>query len=171
MYVLSVIPISRGIGKEELTYFAPTLVPLGTVVRIPLRSRIVPALVVKCESAAAHRAELRGAPFTLKKIKSVATGVLSESVIRATERLAAYHAATLGAVLASLIPKVAFDLPLEANSVVKPPLRQTAPERLVFQASDDERLLRYRSLVREMFAKDGSIAITAPTIADATRIF
>ena len=42
---LTVIPVSRGINKENLTYFSANDVSLGSIIKIPVRKKIVPGIV------------------------------------------------------------------------------------------------------------------------------
>ncbi len=106
MYVITVIPLSRGIGKETLSYFTASKVELGSLVSVPLRAKMVDALAIKCEDARMMKSEIKSADFTLRKIdKLVSKPFLPPGFIRAAEKTARFHAATMGATLNVLLPK------------------------------------------------------------------
>ena len=46
MYILDVIPIAKGILREKLTYFSAKDIPLGSLVEIPVRKKLIKALVI-----------------------------------------------------------------------------------------------------------------------------
>ena len=68
MYIIDVIPLTKTLGKETLSYFFRKEIAPGTLVSIPLRRREVTALVVASEKMSTRKSEIRGADFSLKKI-------------------------------------------------------------------------------------------------------
>lgn len=169
MYLLTVIPISRGIGTEELMYFSSKNIPLGTVVMVPLRSKNVPALIIKSDDAVTQRETLRHAHFSLKKIgtdKGYAS--LSPALIAAARRLADHNATTTGAVLATLVPKFFFEHSFMTPFTSSLPAHtDIASERLLFQASLSERMEHHKKTVREYFAREQSLLVIFPTTIEA----
>lgn len=106
MYVITVIPISRGIGKEHLSYFTSSKVELGSLVSVPLRKKMIDALVVKSVSARDMRAEIKSADFALRRIdRLVSRPFLPEAFMETAEEVAKWHVATIGATLNTLLPK------------------------------------------------------------------
>ena len=106
MNVITVIPISRGIGKETLSYFTASDVALGSLVEVPLRKKYVSALVVASADVRSMKAKLRGADFSLRKVeKLMAKPFLPEAFMRTVEEMAEFHAATIGATLNVMLPK------------------------------------------------------------------
>ena len=69
--ILSCIPISRGVGKEELSYFTFKDIREGYLISVPLRKRQVPAIVVRAERAIFSKAELKSLPFGLRKVDAI----------------------------------------------------------------------------------------------------
>ena len=57
MYLLTVIPISRGVGKDSLTYFAKTNPPIDSLISIPLRKKSGFGLVVESKKALDSKSE------------------------------------------------------------------------------------------------------------------
>ncbi len=147
MNVITVIPMSRGIGKETLSYYTASPVELGSIVSVPLRSKMVEALVVSIADARSMKAELRSATFSLKKIdKLVSRPYLSPAFMKTVEDTARYHAATIGATLHVLLPKV-----LKKAS--------TTYKRKEHVSEIAPRIARYLSLI----AEEPNTVIVAPT--------
>jgi len=46
MFIITIIPISRGIGKDTLTYFTAEKVALGSLVSVPIRGKKSHGLVI-----------------------------------------------------------------------------------------------------------------------------
>ena len=88
MNVITVIPISRGIGKETLSYFTASDVVIGSLVEVPLRKKYVSALVVASADVRSMKAKLRGADFSLRKVeKLMAKPFLPEAFMRTVEEI------------------------------------------------------------------------------------
>jgi len=168
MRVYIVIPISRGISKSHLTYFGQDNIPLGSLVSIPLRKKIVPALIVEKKDALELKSQLRSSRYPLKKISGIKTRhFLPEKFFESVLSTADFFAYAPGAVLGALVPKMvaenASKIALEGKLVGE------TGERFLIQAEDSERLVHYKSLIREEFAKKRSVFFCVPTIEDAER--
>ena len=70
MYVITVIPIARGIGKEVLSYFTATKTEIGALVSVPLRKKMIEALVVRSVDAREMKTEIRSLYATGKHTQS-----------------------------------------------------------------------------------------------------
>ena len=68
MYIATVIPIQKGSQKEYLSYFSAIDIPLGSIVSIPVRSRVVDAIVINIEEARDIKSDIKNADYQLKKI-------------------------------------------------------------------------------------------------------
>ena len=124
MQILSVVPIARGIAREELSYYSTTPVSPGDIVSVPLRKRSVPALVTAVEDVRTKRAAIRTAPFSMRKITRVHTEApLTSAFMAAVARAALYFAATRGAILNTLVPKALITKPAAAPPPPKAPGR------------------------------------------------
>lgn len=172
MKLLEVIPISKGISKESLTYFAANDMPVGSIIRVPLRKKTVPAIVLSSQEAIDEKTAIKDSPYAIKKIKEVKSFELIQAkFIEASQETASYLAASSGAVINSLIPKIiilnAEKLKMESRKVAN----ARAHEKFILQADDEERYANYRSLIREEFAKGFSIFFCLPTIQDIKKTF
>ena len=71
MYIIEVIPITRSIGSDTLSYFTTKPVSLGDIVDIPLRNKTVHGIVISIKKAEDMKSEIKTAGFALKKIEKI----------------------------------------------------------------------------------------------------
>ena len=69
MYIVTVIPIGRGIFKEELSYYSREKLVLGTIVKAPIRSKNIFVLVTKIEEVKREKSRLKRLSFGIRGIK------------------------------------------------------------------------------------------------------
>src|SRR3989344_8691318 len=171
MKLIHVIPIAKGISKEELSYFYRQDILPGTLVTVPLRSKERPAIVIGSSDATIEKTAIKNSSFSLKKIRSVdRENFLRPEFIRAVKKTAVYFAGTPGATLSLLLPESIFEHIEKITSTIRTdePTKKVA-EQYAFQGEDEERLSGYRSLVREEFAKKHSVLFILPTVQDILR--
>ena len=172
MEIVSVIPIARGVFKEELDYFTTQAVRPGAIVSVPIRRRTVNALVTACRPAKEVKAAVRAAAFPLRKIGRVGqTSFFRPEFLTAARRLADYFVGTLGQILKGLAPTEILAGTIKTAgraswSSLRPrrPLQTTT--KYVLQEPDEERLTYYKGLIREEFAKGASVFLCLPTLTD-----
>ena len=176
MYIAHVIPISRGVAPESLSYFTSKKVAPGTLVSIPLRSKKKDAVVLSCEDALSLRSQLRAAPFHLKKIIDIKNvRLFLPSFLLAAKDMAVYVGASTGATLKALIPKKilkhAAALPHQYSpKEEKEAILGILEETYVMQSDDKERLAAYKSIVRESFARKESVFFCVPDKEHLTHV-
>ncbi|MBI2617844.1 hypothetical protein HYW58_00075 [Candidatus Kaiserbacteria bacterium] len=169
MFLVHVIPISRGITKERLSYFSKTEPRKGALVTVPLRNKLTPAIVEHSENVRDVKTKLRQSAYPVRKIEKVrAVQIFLPAFMSAIARMADYTAGTPGAVLNTLVPKAILDNPknMETGTVHDSGQRKVLYERLALQTDKDERFSTYRSLIREAFARTQSVFIVMPTLHD-----
>ena len=169
MFLVHVIPISRGITKERLTYFSKTEPRKGALVTVPLRSKKTAAIVEASERVRDVKTKLRQSTYPIRRLEKVrTTQILSPAFMSAVARVADYTASTSGAVLNILVPKAILDEPKKTLTAGTQTLEEKniVYERLALQTDKDERFSTYRSLVREAFARKQSVLIIMPTLHD-----
>src|SRR3989344_1639065 len=104
--LVEVIPISRGVNKETLTYFTTKPVTMGSLVSAPLRKKTIPALVTSVRGVEDTKSEIKDATYSIKKLSLVHEGeYLLPAFIKAAEETARYFLATTGAVIEALTPR------------------------------------------------------------------
>jgi primosomal protein N' (replication factor Y) (superfamily II helicase) len=182
MKLLSVIPIARGINKENLSYFTSSDVSIGCVVKVPLRKKTIPAIVVKIEDVADVKAEIKNASFETRKIETRPTGssgreiksthFLTPEFIQTVTESALYFASTSGSIIHSIVPKNIIEevekIKYHSNQKQIDDInkKHRSHEKLIIQSDDEERYATYKSLIREEFAKGYSVFFCLPTIQD-----
>jgi len=191
MNIIEIIPISRSTKTETLSYFTSENPPVGAIVDVPLRSKIVHGIVASVRPAVEMKADLKTSPFSLKKIEKVkARNFLSPAMIAAAREEADYAGASLGATLKTMVHDSIFaesdklevvegsllaaclptDMDNHDESKVKSQKEQDSgrkPSVHVLQGDDEERYGVYRSMVRQEFAQKKSLLFLAPTIEES----
>ncbi|MFA6095736.1 MAG: hypothetical protein WC767_02735 [Candidatus Paceibacterota bacterium] len=167
MYLIKAIPIARGVSADILSYWSPETAPRGSVIKVPLRKRIVGAIVVSSDLASDSRAEIRTADFEIKKIEGVKPRqIFLPEFFKTAEEASRYYAHSVGSILFSLIPSAIladFDKAPKIDGTLK---RNKLRESYVLQKPDDDRYAHYKSLIRERFAKKQSVFMMMPTVED-----
>jgi len=172
MRLLSVIPISRGIAKESLTYFTSADISAGSIIKVPLRKKVVPALVVSSEDASTLKTDIKNAPFEIKKIEKIkASSLLSPHFIAAIKETADYLTTTSGSVMHATIPKNILENADKISTELLPLKNAKPQEKQVVQSDDEERYATYKSLIREEFAKGYSVYFCLPTVQDIKKAY
>src|ERR1051325_7932238 len=97
-YLVEVAAITKAPSQPTLSYFSSIKLPRGTLGRVPLRAKSVPALVLRSRSVISTKSDIRRAGFLLKKIKK--SDVLDIKVPLETlehlEETAHYYGTALG---------------------------------------------------------------------------
>jgi primosomal protein N' (replication factor Y) len=171
-YLIRVIPITKTIGRDTLSYFSKKPLAIGSIVSVPLRNKQVSAIVTGSEDAVSIKSELKTLDFELKKISSTrAKGLFPEKILLAADETARLHAASAGAVLSEVVPQAILKQLIKKQSASKHDQSARASGVFILQADDPDRLSHYRSLVREDFARKTSVILCLPTIGDGERVF
>ncbi len=174
MYLIRVIPISRGIDKDSLTYFSLRDCPVGHIASIQIRSRMAPAIVYSSEKVEMEKSSIKQLPYELKKISDAGSGsqpFFNQAFMKAVENIATHHASSAGAVIEALTPSNVLSEHVSIISkVAEIPVDNHPTENLMFQADDETRLAHYKSIIREEFAKKNSVFILVPTVHEANFI-
>lgn len=174
MYLIRIIPISRGITKDELTYFSAVPYEPGSIVLVMVRSRNVPGLVIGNEPVRDAKSTVRTASFALKKLrKQTPLQIISPAFVRAAEKSAEYHASSVGAILYTFLPhSIVRDPKGFTSSEVAPPLKVergfVVPH--IFQGPYLRRVDLYKTSVRAAFARRESVLLVTPSIVEAERL-
>ena len=171
MKVATVIPLAKGIFKDELTYFTAKNVSEGMIVSIPVRKKNIDALVVSVADLAEVKTDVKSSSFNLRKINRIkGPSIFSRDFFNATKEAQRYFLGTHGQVLYSLLPEFIMEEYEKIHktkqedkpaSGIKKEVRQ---EKLIFQAPFEDRLTYYKTFIRESFAQKKSVFLCLPTI-------
>ena len=182
MYIVTVIPIQKGFQKENLTYFSPTEIELGSIVTVPLRSKTIDGIVINIENARDQKYDLKKADFQLKKVVGVkGPSPFSQIFFNACEKMKDYTVSNTGTIIKALLPATFLEnlKDLRQNKKIEEEIgedkkdeeiKNIKQEKLIFQALTTDRLSCYRTLIREAFAKKESIFICVPTRYDIEQL-
>ncbi|MFA6340809.1 MAG: primosomal protein N' [Candidatus Paceibacterota bacterium] len=158
--------------KETLSYFSANEVSLGSLVRVPVRKKTVPAIVVSVRKLEEMRSEVKNSAFSLKRVERIRSSrLLRKEFLETAEIMSKYYVGSTASVLSSMIPKVLFEsvdkLKIPEETIVHQNTR--AVEKFVIQSNDEDRYAHYKSIIREEFAKGLSVFFCLPTIQDTKR--
>jgi len=188
MNIITVIPLTRSKVAAELSYFTAADVPVGAIVEVPLRSKTIRAIVTGSRAAEDLKAEIRQAPYQIRKLESVKASVFFPAAfVEACKILADYYATNIGAIIDSLVG----DILMENVETIAPALPAQAsldmggahtpkngtkistdiPLVYAIQGDDSDRISSWRSLIRQEFARKRSIAVYVPTIEDCNIMY
>ncbi len=175
-YLVEVLPISKSPFTGYLSYFSGTKIPLGTLVRVPIRNKLTPALVVSAKDVRSAKSDIRRAGFLLKKIRTsdILGAAINAETLKALEICARYYATNIGTLLATLLPKLVSDDPTlflpTSSAQKKKSFEPLTRDPLLLQMESEERFGQYRALVRQCFARNTSVTLVVPTHLDAARL-
>jgi len=167
MYVIEVTPLLKATGLESLSYYSSTNYEVGAILDVPIRKKLVGALVTKSSPVSTAKTAVRAATFSLKKLPADTPKKLLSPILTETARqLQNTLPASLGAILFALLPKEIREG--EATMECSLPCLGTfdTPVVSILQSLSEERYRTYRSKVREAFAHSGSVMFVVPTTAE-----
>ncbi len=104
MYVITVVPLRKGIHIETLSYFSSISYIPGTLLHIPVRNTTTLGLVTESNEVSNAKTALRAATFSLRKLPAqTETSVLGKAFIQTAEKLSEFYATSLGTILYNLL--------------------------------------------------------------------
>ena len=163
MYLLTVSPLTSGLPYEELSYFSKEDVAPGDLVEITIRRRVCRALVLSVVNAEEEKQSLKHASFVTKKISKVLIKeFLHPKLWKALADASSYMLRNVGTVIYDLLSEKSFDN-LTALSI---PEEERGFEILLLEQNYENRMLRYKTTIREMFSKKKSLVLFFPTVTD-----
>ncbi len=169
MKLVTIIPFLKSLKVENLTYFSSKDVLVGDIVTAPVRKKEVKGVVINVEEVKNQKGDIKSADFNFRKISKInGSSIFLKSFIDSAEMIKGYFVASTGQMLNTLAPAILFsnydELSKEKISDHK---RSTlAREKYAFQSPIEDRLVIYKTYIRESFAKKESIFICLPTIAE-----
>ena len=163
MYLLTVAPLVQGMPHDYLSYFSKDKLEKGDLCEISIKKRNCRALVLHVANAKEERQSLRHANFGLKKInKVIHKGFIPNEIWKAIDFASSYTLQPVGKIIFDLIPERAYT---SINTFCTPTVDKSF-ELLLLQQNYKDRLTRYKTTVRESFAKKQSMVIFFPTIIE-----
>lgn len=168
MKIVEVAPITKGTFLEFLSYFSKEDPAIGSIVTVPLRSKKIKALVTKVSKTENLKAEIKNAPFLIKKANITPSRfIFPQNLVKALTKTAEYFATNLGATTFACISQDLFSF-LEKNpekNIYES--KKNNKEKFVIQGDSDEIYSSYKILIRQKFAQKLSVFLVVPTSEDA----
>lgn len=172
MQIITVAPIVRGVLKEHLTYFSKENLEIGMVIKVPVRTREIPAIVLNTSKVSESKSILKSSDFMIRKItKAKPRRIWSTQFLKSAEYTANYSVKKLGETLLTLTPATILDALI--NGGIDEPKSNTPPrhpELFATQADTKTRIESYQRLVRESFVHNDSVFICLPSQDDVLRV-
>ncbi|MEI6480021.1 MAG: primosomal protein N' [bacterium] len=174
MFKVDVLPITKAVIKDTLSYFSSDEFLEGALVSVPVRNKNIQAIVLRCYPAHEDKATLKELPYALKKLESKeGQYLLRKEFIEAASKTATHHATFVGSVISAIVPQRILENPPKSPPQKKlentEPSTDTYHEPYLLQAPDNDRFADYKSLIRESFARKRSVFFCVPTIEDAKK--
>ena len=177
MKILQVIPLKKGINKENLTYFTSLDINPGDIVSIPVRNKKALGLVINKDELEVEKANVKNMDFNLRKItETKGVSIFRPEFLESVFDTGKYFAQNKNVAITSLIPKIFIEeydkLSVEKNptEVTENKNKNLQAEKVLFQYPLMDRISIYKTLIRESFAKNKSIFIVAPTELDIAKL-
>lgn len=163
MYVITVTPLIRGTALDTLTYYSSTAYEIGSFVTIPIRGGEKPGIVVEVKSVGENKSSLKSASFSLRRLPpDCAKGMVPAPLRAAAAALTEQYPSSLGGILYQLLPPDVrsgqYNLPMSSSLTQH---EDTTPQLLT--ATQKERYVFYRSHIRGVLARRGSVLFVVPT--------
>ncbi|MFA5750673.1 MAG: hypothetical protein WCX79_02505 [Candidatus Paceibacterota bacterium] len=174
MKTVTVIPLKRVYLGDDLTYFTTKNVKKGDLVSITIRNKDTLGIVLSTSEVFKKKVEIKDMPFNLKKINEIKDhSIWRDEYLDSIIDCSNYFIATRNQAIFSLTPSVYKNnyhkLTKVKNQIDKNENRNSLnpkSEKLLFQASLENRVSYYKNLIRSSFALKKSIFITLPTNND-----
>jgi primosomal protein N' len=97
MKILTVIPIAKGIPRDELSsIFLPKPVVLGTLVTVPFGKRSIKGVVVDYNEVRDLKSSIKTSDFALRNVTTVHSETLPASIFTTAQKTARFFAQSVG---------------------------------------------------------------------------
>ncbi|MEW5907601.1 MAG: hypothetical protein AB1643_00235 [Patescibacteria group bacterium] len=168
MKIVTVIPIAKGVFKENLSYFTSQDVDVGSLVSVPVKKKLVPALIISSQEIMKMKTVLRRSDFALKSLKEIISkNFLLPPFIGASKKIADYFLSNLGTTIKDFIPQIILkNKDWSSSSQISRETEKTYQENIIVQGPREERIQQYRRIVREEFVKNHSIFLCLPSTSE-----
>lgn len=171
MYAYDVVVLAKGRQPEILTYFGNEFLASMSRVIVPLRKKEVRALVLECVPLSKVKSEIKSSEFILRKIVRVVGPPLIDPVyMQILQELSSLYIVRTSLLYRTHIPLYIFLLSTDPSRNAKKIVENTSheiPENMLVCGHLSERILHYKAIIREAFARGNTVYIVVPTLTDA----
>jgi len=171
MKIIDVIPIAKGLPQEKLSYFTSKDVSVGALVSVPVRKKEIPAIVSAVSDAKESKTSLKNSDFSIKPVKSViSASFITPEFLEACQEIAEYYLSAPGSVIKDFVPQAILEGDFKSTIPQMAAQAGNGREIIVIQSRYEERIHHYKSITREELAKNKSVFLCLPTVADMENI-
>ncbi len=163
MKIITIVPIAKGIPRDELSYFSAKPITAGTLVTAPFGNRLIKGVVVDHQDVRELKSSIKEQSFRLRNIITIHTdSILAPSLFYATQKTSSYFCAPAGAILETMIPGPLFTY--YSSHPIAPTERVITHSNIqALQVPFEDRISTYKTLIRENLAKFSSTLIIVPS--------
>lgn len=170
MFIIECLPLTKSLNKESLSYFSSKYFNAGSLIKVPLRKRMISALVLESKEVMDNKSEIKSAGFSMKKVDSKIENTDSKPFLRkefleATKETSEFFASSHGSILDQMIPSFFLEnqkILQSKNKKKITEINKVKSEVSIIQTDNDERISHYKSITREEFARKKSVFICLP---------
>jgi primosomal protein N' len=171
MYIISVIPISRGIPFSELSYYSSEALSAGVLVEIPLGKKNISGIVFSSNSLIESKSQIKQSRFSLKKIKKIiGPSPLGEALINGLQDASVKTLTPVGALLSTMVNELFLETFQSVLMNLTLEKKDPAPMSVCYGSFAD-RADYYKRIIRSAFAEKKSVVFVAPTIRSTENWF
>lgn len=162
MYILSVIPIQRGIPFNTLSYYNTDALLPGTLIEIPLGKQTISGVVLEATSLIEAKTSIKQATFSLKKIKAVVgSSVYLRALVEGLKNASGKTLTPIGSIASVVLQELFIDI---FQKIPDDNIQKTDLIPLTVFGTLEDRVDQYKRMIRSAFAQKRSIVLVAPSI-------
>jgi primosomal protein N' (replication factor Y) (superfamily II helicase) len=172
MEIVTVIPLKNKSPLGDLTYFTAKSVEIGSIVTIPIRNKTALGIVVFSQKASGEKINIKEMDFNLRKIIEVKeNSFFLKEYLETAIAISQYFVTNKSNTITSLIPSILLEKydeisKFQQKEKIESIKKEILAEKLLLQMPREERILSYKTLIRESFALKKSIFIVLPNEYD-----
>ena len=166
MFIIQVIPLIKDTKITKLSYFSSQNYEIGTFVEVPIRKKNYKAIVIETKSVSEHKSSLKTASFTLHKLPEQNSISTIPNCLRQTaEKLTKIYPSSMGGILYQMLsPDVRNGDYQYPNISTLTHKEETTPQ--ILTDTINNRYMSYRSHIRSILARRGSVMFVVPNSVD-----
>lgn len=167
MYILKIIPITKGLPEDSYSYFHNQKITPGSLVEMKIRNRLLTGIVEEFIEVQKEKINIKTGKFALRKIeKVIQENFIDEEIFNNLKDTAILLGVKVSEILDNYLPNYIYnDLDLlRANNSKKGNKIKSKTSYLL--ESLPTRISIYQDLVKKELAKHNSLLIFLPTIND-----
>lgn len=166
MFIISVAIFRKGL-REDLSFWSSKEINIGNLVSVPIRGKYCTGIVLNIEPAIMQKANIKNAPFELRKITSTkGPSCYSEEFIKEIRNFAKEYAVSVSDIFGDAVGDdgISTISSYEAENLSKKSFTYIHEPR-------QKRLLMYKRFVREALSNKKLIIICTPTKSLGLKIY